>query len=174
VFKQFLTGSCISLFLLVGNLSVQAQQKPISPSPSSAPQSQPPASNTPTNTQISSDELQKFARTIKQLIGITESANQEMSQVVSKSGLSQQRFIAIHKSQSTPSATKPTPAVTSQEKQQYEKAFASLRQIQQQADTKMQQVLQAEGLQIDRFNQIEAAVRQDPALQKRVRDMIKG
>ncbi|GAA6619376.1 DUF4168 domain-containing protein [Scytonema sp. NUACC26] len=173
MFKQLLTGSCIFLFLLVGNLSVQAQQKPVSPAPSSAPQSQPPASNTPTNTQVSSEELQKFARTIKKLIGIEQNANQEMTQTISKSGLSQQRFMAIHQSQKTPSA-QPTPAVTSQEKQQYEKAFASLRQIQQQAETKMRQVLQTEGLQPDRFNQIEAAVRQDPALQKKVREMIKG
>ncbi|KYC37173.1 hypothetical protein WA1_46955 [Scytonema hofmannii PCC 7110] len=171
MFKQLLTGSCIFLFLLVGNLSVQAQPKPVSPS--SSPQSQPPASNTPTNTQVSSEELQKFARTIKQLIGIEQNANQEMSQTITKSGLSQQRFMEIYKSQKTPSA-QPTQAVSSQEKQQFEKAFTNLRQIQQQAETKMKQVLQTEGLQPERFNQIEAAVRQDPALQKKVREMIKG
>lgn len=173
MFKQLLTGSCIFIFLLVGNLSVQAQQKPVSPSPSLSPQSQPPASNTPTNTQVSSEELQKFARTIKQLIGIEQNANQEMTQVIGKSGLSQQRFFEIYKLQKTPSA-QPTQAVSSQEKQQFEKAFTSLRQIQQQAETKMQQVLQTEGLKAERFNQIEAVVRQDPALQKKVREMIKG
>lgn len=167
MFKQLLTGSCIFLFLLVGNLSVQAQQKPVSPSSSPTPQTQPPATTTtPTNTQVSSEELQKFARTIKQLIGIEQNANQEMSQVITKSGLSQERFFAIYKSQKTPS-TPPTPAVSSQEKQQFEKAFTNLRQIQQQAETKMKQVLQTEGLQPERFNQIEAVVRQDPALQKK-------
>ncbi|GAB1539850.1 hypothetical protein NUACC21_25180 [Scytonema sp. NUACC21] len=169
MFKQFLTGSCISLFLVVGNLSAQAQQKPTSPTP----QTQPPASNTSTNTQVSSEELQKFARTIKQLITIEQGANQEMTQVIAKSGLSQPRFMSIYKAQRTPSE-QPKQAITPQEKQQFEKAFASLREIQQQAETKMQQVLQTEGLRPERFNQIEAVVRQDPALQKKVREMIKG
>jgi hypothetical protein len=38
----------------------------------------------------------------------------------------------------------------------------------------MQQVLQKEGLNPESFNKIEAAVRQDPALQQKVREIIQS
>jgi lipoprotein-anchoring transpeptidase ErfK/SrfK len=170
VFKQLLTGTYILGLLLVGNLSAQAQvQKPAS-SPS---QTQAPTAPTAPQTQVSQEELQKFARTIKQLIAIEQGANQEMTQVIGQSGLTQDRFIEINRAQRSPSA-KPTKAVTPQEKQQYDKAFSRLGEIQKQAESKMEQVVQKEGIPIKRFNEIEAAVRQDPAMQQKVRQMIQS
>ncbi|ARV58106.1 hypothetical protein BZZ01_05180 [Nostocales cyanobacterium HT-58-2] len=176
MFKQILTGGYVFAFLLVGNLSAQAQvQKPVAPpfqqQTPAAPQTQ--ATPAAPQTQVSPEELKKFASTIKQLIVIEQGANQEMTQVVGQSGLSQERFMEIHRSQRNPSS-QPTKTVTPQEKQQYDKAFSRLGQIQQQAESKMQQVVQKEGLKVERFNQIEAAVRQDPALQKKVREMIQS
>jgi hypothetical protein len=104
---------------------------------------------------------------------IEQGANQQIMQVIGQSGLSQPRFLEIYKAQRSPSA-QPTKAVTSQEKQQFDKAFTSLRSIQQKANTEMQQVLQKEGLQPESFNKIEAAVRQDPQLQQKVRQMIQS
>ncbi|WP_017316874.1 DUF4168 domain-containing protein [Mastigocladopsis repens] len=175
MFKQLLTGGYVLGLLLVGNLSALAQvQKPATPP--SQPQA-PAAPQTQPQTQVTPEELQKFARTVKQLINIEQGANQEMTQVIGQSGLSQQRFIEIHKAQSSPSSGSTngsTKTVTPQEKQQYDKAFTRLGEIQKQAESKMQQVVQKEGLPIKRFNEIEAAVRQDPAMQQKVRQMIQS
>ena len=171
VFKQILTGSYVFVFLLASSLSAHAQvPKPASPSASPSSQPQVPATS---QTKVNPDELQKFARSLKQLLVIEQGANQQIVQLIGQSGLSQPRFLEIYKAQRTPSA-QPTKAVTSQEKQQFDKAFTSLRSIQQEANTKMQQVLQKEGLNPESFNKIEAAVRQDPALQQKVREMIKS
>ncbi|MBW4632650.1 MAG: DUF4168 domain-containing protein [Iphinoe sp. HA4291-MV1] len=183
MFKQILTGSYVFFFLLVSSLSAHAQAptKPASPSPSLSPSLSPSPSSQPqapaipqtSQTKVSPEELQKFASSLKQLIVIEQGANQQITQIISQSGLSQQRFLEVYKSQRNPSE-KPKQAVTSKEKQQFDKAFTNLRSIQQEANTKMQQVLQKEGLPPERFNQIEAAVRQDPALQQKVREMIKS
>ncbi|BAY47312.1 hypothetical protein SAMD00079811_49300 [Scytonema sp. HK-05] len=179
VFKQILTGSYIFVFLLASSLSAHAQvPKPASPSaspsasPPASPSSQPQVPAT-SQTKVNPDELQKFARSLKQLLVIEQGANQQIVQLIGQSGLSQPRFLEIYKAQRTPSA-QPTKAVTSQEKQQFDKAFTSLRSIQQEANTKMQQVLQKEGLNPESFNKIEAAVRQDPALQQKVREIIQS
>jgi hypothetical protein len=175
VFKQILTGGYVFVFLLASSLSAHAQvPKPVSPSasPSASPSSQPQVPATP-QTKVNPDELQKFARSLKQLLVIEQGANQQIVQLIGQSGLSQPRFLEIYKAQRTPSA-QPTKAVTSQEKQQFDKAFTSLRSIQQEANTKMQQVLQKEGLNPESFNKIEAAVRQDPALQQKVREIIQS
>lgn len=179
VFKQILTGSYVFVFLLASSLSAHAQvPKPASPSaspsasPPASPSSQPQVPAT-SQTKVNPDELQKFARSLKQLLVIEQGANQQIVQLIGQSGLSQPRFLEIYKAQRTPSA-QPTKAVTSQEKQQFDKAFTSLRSIQQEANTKMQQVLQKEGLNPESFNKIEAAVRQDPALQQKVREIIQS
>ncbi|MBW4595766.1 MAG: DUF4168 domain-containing protein [Brasilonema angustatum HA4187-MV1] len=169
MFKQILTGSYIFVFLLVSSLSAHAQApKPTSPSSSPSPQ----VPGTP-QTKVSSEELQKFANSIKQLRVIKQGAVQQMGDVISKSGLSQERFLEIYKSQQNP-PEKLKQAMTPQEKQQYEKAVTSLKSIQEKADTNMQQVLQKEGLGLERFNQIQVAVSQDPALKQKVQQMIKS
>lgn len=169
--KQFLTGSSVFGFLLVTSLSAQAQV-PQSTSPST--QLQPPASSqTQPQSQISQDELQKFARSLKQLLTIQQGTKQEMSQVVEGSGLGQKRFLEIYQAQKNPSA-QPKPAISSQEKQQFDKAFTRLGQIQQQAQSKMQQAVQKEGLNPVRFNQILTLVRQDPKLQQQVQKLIRS
>lgn len=173
VFKPIITGSYIFVFLLASSLSAHAVPKPVSPvSPSVSPSSQPQVPVTPP-TKVNPDELQKFARSLKQLLVIEQGANQQITQLIGQSGLTQPRFLEIYKAQQTPSS-QPTKAVTSQEKQQFDKAFTSLRSIQQEANTKMKQVLQKEGLNPESFNKIEAAVRQDPQLQQKVREIIQS
>lgn len=164
--KRLLTGSCVFVMLFVGTLSAQAQAP--QPAPSKKPQA--PAASQP---QFSQEELQKFAKTMKQMLAIQESTNQEMKQVVGQSGLSEERFMEIYQSQKDPSA-KPKKAITSPEKEQYDKAFVRLEGIQQKTREKMQQIVQKEGLEPARFNQILATVRQDPALQQKVRQMIQS
>ncbi|NMG11062.1 hypothetical protein DP117_30985 [Brasilonema sp. UFV-L1] len=171
MFKQILIGSYVSVFLLVSSLSAYAQA-PKPTSPSSQPQV-PVTPQTSGTTKVSPEELQKFASSLKQLLVIEQGANQQITQIVSKSGLSEQRFLEINKAQENPSQ-QPAKAITSQEKQQFDKAFTSLRSVQQETNTKMQQILQKEGLQPERFKQINAAVRQDPTLQQKVREMIKS
>ncbi|NJM69046.1 MAG: DUF4168 domain-containing protein [Scytonema sp. RU_4_4] len=171
MFKQILIGSYVFVFLLVSSLSAHAQQAPKPTSPSSQPQV--PITPQTSGTKVSQEELQKFASSLKQLLVIEQGANQQITEIVSKSGLSEQRFLEINKAQQNPSQP-PAQAITPQEKQQFDKAFTSLRSVQQEANTKMQQVLQKEGLQAERFKQINAAVRQDPTLQQKVREMIKS
>jgi len=165
--KPLLTGSYVLVLLLFGSLSAQAQV-----SQSTSPPSQPQVPVVP-QAKISPDELQKFARSLKQLLVIQQGVKQEMAQVVGQSGLSQQRFMEIYQARKNPS-TQPTTAITSQEKQNFDKTFTRLGEIQQKAQSKEQQTIQKEGLQPERFYQILMAVRQDPTLQQKVRQMIQS
>jgi len=156
--KQILSGGSMCALLLTGSLSAQAQTQtpPSRPQPQQAPQVQvPPA------------ELQKFAKTIKQLQAMQQQAQTAIVQVVQREGLSEARFVQIYQAQQNPQA-QPKPAVTSQEKQKFAKAFTQAGQIQQQTQSKMQQVVQQQGLEVQRFNQILTVVKQDPTLRQKV------
>ena len=164
--KQLLTGSYVFVLLLAGTWSVQAQV------PNPAPSTQPQVTTAP-QTQISPEELQKFARTLKQLIVIEQGVNQQIAQAVSQSGLSEQRLTEIYQAQKNPSV-QPTTAITSKEKQQFQKTFTKVGEIQQQGQSKTQQVFQKEGLEPTRFKQIFATVKQDPSLKQKVQQMIQS
>jgi len=167
VLKQLLTGSYVFVFLLAGSLSAQAQV----PQPAS-PSTQPQVPTAP-QAQISSEELKKFARTLKQLLVIEQGVNQQIAQAVSQSGLSEQRLTEIYQAQKNPSV-QPTTAITSKEKQQFQKTFTKVGEIQQQGQSKTQQVFQKEGLEPTRFKQIFATVKQDPSLKQKVQQMIQS
>lgn len=162
--KQLLTGGSILTLMLVGSWSAQAQtQKP-------APQ--PPAQAAP-QTKVSSEELQKFAKSVKQILTIEQGAQTEMAQVIKAEGLSEGRFIEIYKTQQSP-PVQPKAAVTTQEKQKYDKAYTKLGEIEKKTQSKMAQVLQKEGLEVKRFNEILVAVRGNPSLREQVQQMMKS
>ncbi|MBO3462493.1 DUF4168 domain-containing protein [Aetokthonos hydrillicola Thurmond2011] len=174
--KQLLTGSYVLGLLLVGGLSAQAQVNQSSPSQApgvTQPSSLPSPSQAPgaTQSQISPDDLQKFARSIKQLRVIQQGEKQQIVQLITKSGLTGERFIEIYQAQKTPTQ-QPKKAITQTEQQQFNTAYSKIREIQQQTQPKKEQAVQKEGLQPSRFNQILEAVRQDTTLQQKVQQMI--
>lgn len=164
MFKQLLTGGSFFALLLASSLSAQAQiqQPPRQPQAPAVPQ-----------VQIAPEDLQKFSNAIKQLQVIQQESITQMSQVVLREGLSEQRFIQIYQSQRNPSA-QPTVKITQEEQQKFEQASTRIREVQQTNQVKMMQVVEKEGLDVERFNQILAAVRQNPTLQQKVQQMIQS
>ncbi len=159
--KQLLAGGSVFAILLSVSLSAQAQtSSPGAPKVQPAPQ-----------VQVSPAELQKFANAVKQLQVIQQTSQTEMVQAVQGESLSEQRFVQIYQAQQNPQV-QPKPQVSEKEKQSFQKAFAKLGQIQQATQTKMNQVVQSQGMEVQRFNQIFAAVRQDPTLQQKVRQLL--
>lgn len=171
--KHVLTGTSTFVLLLAAGVSVRAQapqpQSPVQTTPSSPATQQAPKQ--PSSSQISNEELQKFARSIKQLEVIDQATRTELTQAVRERGLSEARFIEILQAQKNPQA-EPSKEVTSQERQQFEQALKQVGEIGQRSQLKAQQAIRNEGLEPSRFSQILAAVRQDPALQQRVQQLL--
>ncbi len=184
--KSILASCSLLVVLAVGNLPVQAQTSKPAPAPTEAPApaTKAPAAQTPTaspapaspaapQTKVSADELKKFAGATKQLLAIVNETEGQMVQAVQKQGLSETRFNEIYQSKKT-SGTKPAAQITPKEEESYKQAVSQLTQIQKDAQAKMDQVVQAQGLQMDRFNQIFVAVQNDPQLRQEVRKMIQN
>ena len=122
---------------------------------------------------MSPEELKKFATATKQLLAIVNDTESKMVQVVQKQGLTDTRFKQIYEAKQNPAA-KPTPQITPKEEEGYKQAVTQLSQIQKDAQLKMDQAVQAQGLPMERFNQIFAAVQKDPQLKQEVRKMIQN
>ena len=172
--------------MAVSSLPVRAQVSNPAPAPSEkpAPTTKTPAIKTPATqtpaaspaapqAKVSADELKKFAGATKQLLAIVNQTEGQMVQVVQKQGLTEARFNEIYQSKKNP-ATKPAAQVTPKEEESYKQAVSQLTQIQKDAQAKMDQAVQAQGLQMERFNQIFVAVQNDPQLRQEVRKMIQN
>lgn len=158
--KQLLTSGSILTLVLLG---IPAQAQTQNPAP--------PAQTSP-QTPVSPTELQKFAKSVKQILVIEQGAMTEKVQAIKAEGLSEGRFIEIYRVQQ--SQAQPQTAVTPQEKQKYDKVFTKLGEIEKKTQLQMIQVLKKEGLEVPRFNQILAAVRENPSLREQVEQMLKS
>lgn len=164
--KQLLVGSSVFALLLAGSVSAQETQ-----APESQPQTQEAPQSAPT-TEVSQSELEQFARAIPQLQEIEQTAQQQVAQLIQESGLSTERFGEIYQSQQ--SGATPGTEVTEEEQQSYEAASTKLESLKQEIRSQQEEVLQAEGLEPQRFSEILVAVNQDPALQRQVRDLLQS
>jgi hypothetical protein len=134
----------------------------------------PSSSTADPSTQASSvkpEELQKFASAIKKLQVIEQESQIQMQKAVQDEGLSEERFKAILQAQQSPT-TPPKAEVSQEEKQKFEQASAKVGKVQEESQLKIKQVIEKEGLEPQRFNQILAQVEKDPSLQQTVRQMI--
>ncbi len=159
--RQLLLGGSILALLLAGSLPARTQAQ----EPASQLQAQEAS-----QAKISQEELQQFAKAIKQLQAIQQESEQKVVKAIQGEGLSQERFREISQLQQNPE-TQSTTEVTEEEMQSFEKAAARVTELLQAAQSKMEQAVRAEGLEIQRFNQIATAVRQTPALQQELQQM---
>ncbi len=180
--SRLLAASCLWLSALTAGVSVSAQPSYAqTTSPESSPQSQPEAENsTQPQTKVSQEELQQFAQAYKQIQQIRQDSEAKMVEAVKNEGLSPERFIEISELQQSPQAQEGQPnqesqrntEVTAEEQQGFEKAKSKILEIRQQSESQMEQAIQQEGLDIPRFNEIVAALQQDPSLREQVQQLI--
>jgi Domain of unknown function (DUF4168) len=125
---------------------------------------------------VSEAELQKFAKVIPQLQEIQQSAQQQVSEAIQSAGLSEDRFRELYTAQQPAAggATAPqasTPA-TPQEREAVQEVVAQLETIKNETQTRREQAVTSQGLQLNRFNEILTAVRQDADLQQQLQRML--
>lgn len=161
--QRILAGSSLMAMLLLGGWPTQAQTP--SPAPSAAPSA--PASS------VSPQELSKFAGAVKQILTISQTAETAMAQAVRETGLDDRRFNEIYLAKKDPKAKPPAKPITSAEQQSYDRAMTQLTQIQQKAQTDMDNAIAEQGLKMDRFNQILAIVQSNKDVQNQVRELLK-
>ncbi|MBE9170577.1 DUF4168 domain-containing protein [Pleurocapsales cyanobacterium LEGE 06147] len=183
--SRLLAVSCLWLTALTTGVSILAQPSYAqTTSPESSPEPQPGGENpTQPQTEVSQEELQQFAQAYKQIQQIRQDSEVKMVEAVQNEGLSPERFIEISELQQSPQAPQgqedgqsqqapQNTEITAQEQQGFENAKTKILEIRQQSESQMEQAIQAEGLDVPRFNEIVAALQQDPALRDQVQQMI--
>ncbi|NBD33753.1 MAG: DUF4168 domain-containing protein [Cyanobacteria bacterium] len=122
-------------------------------------------------TEVKPEELEKFAAAMQEMRAIQLESRDEISAAIDEEGLSKDRFRAILQAQRNPEVE--TDA-SEEELQKFESATEQLAQIQKDTQSEMREAVEAQGLDVTRFQQILGIVREDPELQKQVQQMIQS
>ncbi len=166
-----------TLFGLWANGSLPAYGQGAAPAtPSASPAvPTPPAQAAPSvpAQPVSSEDLQKFAKVVKQLLALDQATEAEMVTAIEKAGLPKERFLVLYLAKRDP-AGKPDVKITADEAKQYANAETQVTAIQKNAIAKQDEVIKAEGFNGQRFNQIMNAVQGDPKLQQDLKKMLQS
>lgn len=171
--KSLLAGSAVAALILVNGLSAEAQSKqtgfePVSPASTiEGNSSSELGADQGVEQTVSAAEVEQFAHAIQQMRQIQDEAYKQATAVLDSAGLSIDRFNEILHTQQDAS-TQPTPAISAVEQQGFDQAFPQINQIRAQTQQQMQQAVEQEGLNMERFNQIFALVRQNSQLREAV------
>jgi hypothetical protein len=123
---------------------------------------------------ISSDELEQFASAIPQLIALEQMGEEQANQTINQSSLASDRFYEIYQSQVQGAPSNPEmAAVTPEEQASFESVLGEIQTIMEAVRNQQRDVIVSTGLEPERFNEIMAAVLEDPALQLEVEEFLR-
>ncbi|MEX2597196.1 MAG: DUF4168 domain-containing protein [Salibacteraceae bacterium] len=120
---------------------------------------------------VSDTELEQFASAVGQVQMVNQAAQQQMAAAISEEGLSVEKFNEIQQAEQNPTAEV---EANDDQREQYTSCMKSIKAIQMKAQEEMQEKITAEGLSIEKYQEIGNLVQQDPSLQQKVQELIQG
>ena len=119
---------------------------------------------------VSDAELAKFAEAIKTLQSAEQESQKKMIAIVEEQDLDIEKFNEIHQAKMQNLEVKASEA----DQQKHQKAVAKLEAMQPEIMKLMESIITTEGLTMERFQQIAAAMQASPELQQRLQQLMTG
>lgn len=118
-------------------------------------------------TEVSEDELTRFAGTFQQMRMMNQEVQVKMTQVISEEEMEIKRFNEIHMATLDPSVEV---EVTEKEQEKYSEIVSEVEKIQLDFQEDMEEIIQESGLTVERYQEIATQLETDPELQQRLKD----
>lgn len=122
-------------------------------------------------TEITSDELEKFASALGNIQTVNQSAQKEMMTAVQSADMNIERFNELSQAQQNPNAKV---EASPDEMEKFNTASQKVQKVQQNAQAKMQTKIEKAGLTVNRYQEIAAVVQNDPEMQKKLQELMQG
>jgi hypothetical protein len=118
---------------------------------------------------VTDAEIKSFAAVFTEIQVINQEAQQTMVDAITEEGMEIQRFTEIHQAMQMPDQQID---LSDDELQKFENANGEIEKIQAQSQQKMEKVIVDEGLTLNRYQEIGAALQNDPELQRKVQEYL--
>lgn len=119
---------------------------------------------------VSDSELEKFAQVVQALQIAEQESQQKMIAVIEAEDLDIEKFNEIHQAKMQNGEVKASDA----DQQKHQKAVAKLEAMQPEIMKMMESIITTEGLTMERFQQIAAAMQSSPELQQKLQQLMMG
>lgn len=123
--------------------------------------------------EVSDDELENFLEVSSELQEVQMGSQQEMITVVEDEGLTVDVYNVIAEAEQTGQSTDDL-EVSSEDLENYERASEQIAEMEQELEPELEAIIEENGMEMDRFQEINMALQQDPALQQRIQQMMQG
>ncbi len=117
---------------------------------------------------ISDEELKKFATVNSKMQAINQEMQQKMTQIIEKNGMDMNQFNQIQQNQQNPDSDID---VSESDMNKYRAIINEMREDQAQTQKKAQDIIESEGLTMQRYQQIGNRISNDPEMQNKLREM---
>ncbi|EAZ90454.1 DUF4168 domain-containing protein [Crocosphaera chwakensis] len=162
MFKSLVVGGAIAIVGLIIPTSAYGQFNGGSISPTIE-------AETVANPQVSPLELQQFVQVIKRFQRIERYMQMQMAKAIKKEGLTPEKFMEINESQRQ---LRSESVNSSEDLEKFRKVVVQFREIMDDAEEKRQSTVENQGLELDRFLEIEKIVAGNKQLQSKVEQML--
>ncbi len=153
-------ASFLFIFAVVASASVFAQ----------TPQQMPPQQQgQEVDVDVSDDELSKFANAYQGITVVNQEAQQKMVKVVEDNGFDIQRFNEIHQASLDPNQEV---EVSEEEEAKHKEVVDEIEGMQGEFQKDMEDIIEKEGLEIERYEELAMALQSSQELQQRLQAMM--
>lgn len=121
--------------------------------------------------EVSDAELEQVANTLVQLQAVEEDTKVQISEAIVGQGLTEARFMEISTAKQASPEAEVQAEVSPVEDQQYEQALAEIETIDSAALEQQEGIIQAEGFDLEEFNQMLSTIQSDPELYEKVQSL---
>ncbi len=119
--------------------------------------------------EVSGEELKQFASAFQQVQTVNQQVQQRMIKAVEETGLDVQRYNEIQQAQQDPNQEV---NVSDEELEQYTATTQELEKIQAGAQQEIQGKITEQGLTVNRYQEIAAALQNDTELQQKLQEYL--
>lgn len=150
-------------------------QDQMSQDPSMQQDMENPMQQEPTaQTEVSDEELENFLEVSSELQEIQMGSQQEMIAVVEEEGLTVEKYNTIAEAEQMGQPTDELEDISSEDLENYVEASTQIAEMEEELEPQLEEIITENGMEMDRFQEINRALQQDPALQQRIQQMMQN
>ncbi|PKD42665.1 DUF4168 domain-containing protein [Rhodohalobacter barkolensis] len=164
-FFKSINIALIAILFGAGSLFAQVQQQ------TPPPQQQQEMPDLPSSDDVSDEEIEQVANAINELGPIQVEAQEKMAEAVEKEDITFERFQQMMMAMQNPQAADQVD-VTDEEMEKLQTLQPALMEIQSEADEKMMEKIESNGISVERYQNIVMAAQQDQELRSRVEALL--
>lgn len=164
-FFKSISIALIAILFGAGSLFAQVQQQ------TPPPQQQQEMPDLPSSDDVSDEEIEQVANAINELGPIQVEAQEKMAEAVEEEDITFERFQQMMMAMQNPQMADQVD-VTDEEMAKLQTLQPALMEIQSEADEKMMEKIESNGISVERYQNIVMAAQQDQELRSRVEALL--